>query len=96
VMISGTGGTLVNGKKSETITVPAQFGIHTDFGGGNDDLKLIGVNAGFSDLWMGDGDDRVTFWLSKVNTLKVEGGGGVDSVTTTTSKVNSAEQHDVP
>ncbi|MCX7408704.1 MAG: hypothetical protein NTZ32_11545 [Planctomycetales bacterium] len=94
--VTGSDGTLVNGKKSATMTVPARFGIHADFAGGNDKLSIVGVTASTSDFWMGDGDDHVSLLLSRVKNLKVEGGTGFDSVVTTSSKVGQTQQNDVP
>ena len=96
VVVNGEDGTLVNGKSSIALTVPARFSLAADLRGGNDLLTLIGVNLQRAHMSMGDGNDSIVLLLSSVDDLQADGGDGTDAIVTTTSHVAQAHEANFP
>ena len=96
VRVTGTSGTMINGQRSVTLTVPAKFELSADLGGGSDQLTLIGLQLGKMNAVLGDGNDQLSLFLCAVDALQTDGGDGVDVVSTTGSKVTKTALNSVP
>ncbi len=96
VIVSGQGGTLINGKQSVTLDAPTRFSLDANLAGGDDHLTLIGLNLQRAHLSLGDGNDSVLLLLSSVADLQADGGDGTDSIVATSSNVSQSDQANFP
>ena len=76
--------------KDEMLTVVAVMK------GGDDAVSIINVNSSTTDLNLGSGADKVAITLCKIQTLKVDGGVGIDSLVTTSSTITTKNLTNIP
>lgn len=97
LQITGAVGTKINNKTS-TVSFPhnGKLLLNAVLGDGDDSLTVTGVLSSTMDLKLGNGADRATILLSSIDILKVDGGTGVDVLTTTSSTVTSQSVKQVP
>jgi hypothetical protein len=80
VLVTGVGGTMVNGRTAATFTVPTTISLSANMGNGNDQLTLIGVKLQKGNIDLGGGDDSSLIVSSSIAELSVDGGEGTDSL----------------
>jgi len=87
VTVTASPGTVVNGKASDTFIVGTNaIVVLTDMNGGIDTVTLTGINGSFMRFNMGTEDDVLRFTLCVAGTLLVDGGAGIDSYQSITSR----------
>lgn len=96
VLVTGVGGTLVNGRTAATFTVPTTISLSANMGNGNDQLTLVGVKLQNGNIDLGGGDDSSLIVSSSIADLSVDGGEGTDSLSAPGSEVTNTNSVSIP
>jgi hypothetical protein len=90
-------GSTVNGKSSLQFTVGyGPIVITGDLKGGNDTLSLLQMNVSTLSPKLGSGNDKLILNYTTVQSSQVDGGPGTDTFTSTTSKITSNLNTNIP
>jgi hypothetical protein len=96
VIQCGSGST-VNGKSSVQFNVgSAPIQITGDLKGGNDTVQLVQMNVSTLNPKLGSGNDKLILNYTNVVSAQVDGGPGTDTFSTTTSKITSTANINIP
>jgi subtilisin family serine protease len=89
--------TTVNGKSSVQFKVgSAPIVITGDLKAGNDTLSLVQMNVSTLSTKLGAGNDKVVLNYTTVQMSQVDGGAGTDTFSTTTSKITTTANINIP
>ncbi|HET6424833.1 MAG TPA: S8 family serine peptidase [Planctomycetaceae bacterium] len=98
VKITAGTGTTVNGASTVSYNVPrlTSLVVTANMNAGNDNISFVSLPAGALMINLHDGNDTVTLSYCNVTTLAVDGGGGTDVLTTTSSTIRNRQVKNVP
>lgn len=97
IAVEGSNGTKINNLSTFTpVAHSGKLTLAAVMGAGDDSVSIIGVDSSTTDLNLGSGKDMVAITLCKIQTLKVDGGVGIDSLVTTSSTITTKNLINIP
>ena len=91
VFVWGLAGTKINCGPVYVFQSPESISLDVRTNGGDDSVKLIGLDLQQANIGTGEGNDQLTILLSTIADLNADGGEGVNTLVTTSSNITTAQ-----